>query len=379
MFEYQKWNSYFAQVAGSMEDMGAEELKELGAKKVRQSYRGCYINADQKALYRINYLSRLSTRILAPLIIFQCHSTKYLYKTAKTMQWDIIIKPENTFAIFSTVSHSAIKHSKYAALCLKDAIADFFRDKYGSRPNVDTDTPDVWINLHIQNDKAVISIDTSGGSLHRRGYRIASVEAPMQETLAAAIIKFSTWDGGQPFHDPLCGSGTLLGEALMHYCRIPAGYLRKKFGFESLPDFNKKLWVSVKMKADDQIRSLPEGLIIGSDISKEAVSITRSNLKWLPFGERITLQTQDFRNIPKLEHTVITCNPPYGVRLGSKEEVSTLYREFGSFLRQRCKGSTAYLFLGSNDQVKHIGLKPSAKKSLVNGSIKGILCKYIIY
>ncbi len=379
MFEYRKWNRYFAQIAGGMEETGAEELTELGAKNIKQAYRGLYFKADQKTLYMINYKSRLITRVLAPLLTFQCHSTKYLYKTAVTIKWDELFKPDNTFAIFATVSHSKISHSKYAALCLKDAIADYFREKYGERPNVDTREPDVWINLHIENDKAVISLDTSGGSLHRRGYRVESVDAPMQETVAAAVIRFSKWNGEQPFYDPMCGSGTLICEALMHYCRIPAGFLRKKFGFEILPDFNRKLWNSVKKNNDDQIRSLPKELIMGSDMSSRAISITQTNLKKLTFGDTIKVAVKDFREITNIKQATIICNPPYGIRLGNEDEIRRLYRAFGTFLKQNCKGSTAYLFLGSLDQIKNIGLKPTFKKPMVNGAIKGRLCKFEIY
>jgi len=247
-FEYQKWHRYFVQIAGSMEEMGAAELEALGARKVKPAYRGCYIHADRKTLFRINYESRLSTRVLAPLLTFQCHSTKYLYKTARSIKWGMLLRPENTFAVFSTVSHSAITHSKYAALCVKDAIVDFFRDTRGKRPGINREDPDVWINLHIENNRAVISLDTSGGSLHRRGYRVSAGEAPMQETLAAAIVGFSTLKGDSLFYDPMCGSGTLTAEVLMRFCRIPAGYLRKRFGFEFLPDFNKEEWLSVRKK-----------------------------------------------------------------------------------------------------------------------------------
>lgn len=379
MFEYQKKRRYFAQVAGGLEKDGLKELEGLGATKLKAAYRGVYFTADTKSLYAINYTSRLTTRVLAPLFSFKCESTKRLYKMAKSLSWEELFKPSNTFAIFATVSHSNINHSKYAALCVKDAVADSFRERFGNRPSVDTQKPDVWINLHIENNRATISLDTSGGSLHRRGYRMRTGEAPMQETLAAAIIQFSGWDGGQPFCDPMCGSGTLVSEALMHYCKIPAGYLRKQFGFMFLPDFDKELWQSVKREADKIIRPLPKGLIFASDMSREAVEIARENNRRLPGNERINWKVSGFENIDGLENHIIITNPPYGIRLGKKEVVSTLYREFGNFLKKRCKGATAYVYIGDRDQIKKVGLKPSLKKPMVNGAIDGRLCKFAVY
>ncbi|MBW2096369.1 MAG: class I SAM-dependent RNA methyltransferase, partial [Deltaproteobacteria bacterium] len=253
-FQYQKWNGYFAQLAGGTEDIGAEELTELGAEKTCTVYKGAYFVADKKTLYRINYQSRIVSRILAPLLTFQCHSTKYLYRTAKTIQWSEILSSHDTFAVFATVSQSRINHSKYAALCVKDAIADYFMEISGKRPNVQTSNPDVRINLHIQHNKAIISLDTSGEALHKRGYREQALEAPMRETLAAAIIRLTGWNGKIPLCDPMCGSGTLVIEALMQACRIPSGYLRHRFGFENLPDFDRDLWMKVKKEEDRKIR-----------------------------------------------------------------------------------------------------------------------------
>jgi len=356
-----------------------EELEELGATNLKKAYRGAYFKADKKIIYKINYMSRLITRVLAPITTFGCRSTDQLYAIAKRIDWQKFIKPSNTFAIFSNVSHSKITHSKYAALRLKDAIVDLFREKTGQRPSIDTRNPDVWFNLYIENDKAVISLDTSGGSLHRRGYRAESVETPMQETLAAAIIRFSRWDGEKPFYDPMCGSGTLVSEALMHYCRIPSGFLRKRFGFECMPDFDKAAWKLIKSKADVKIRSLPKGMISASDISKKAINIFKQNNKHLPYYERINVSVSDFRKLTNLDNHIIITNPPYGIRLGNKSEIKELYKDFGNFLKQQCKGSTAYVYIGDRDQIKSVGLKPAIKKPMVNGAIDGRLCKFEIY
>jgi len=231
----------------------------------------------------------------------------------------------------------------------------------------------------MQNNKATIYLDTSGGSLHRRGYRKKTVEAPMQETLAAAIIAMSGWDGSKSLIDPMCGSGTLLCEALMHYCRIPAGYLRKRFGFERLPDFDRQVWMAIKKKADSAMRELPDGRIVGSDASGEAIASARTNAGCLPQGDSIVFRKQRFQDIERVADAVIVSNPPYGIRLGSDGEASENIKEFGDFLKHRCTGSAAYLYFGNRELLKMIGLKPSWKKPLKNGALDGVLALYEMY
>ncbi|OGQ99897.1 MAG: RNA methyltransferase [Deltaproteobacteria bacterium RIFOXYD12_FULL_50_9] len=379
MFAYQKTGRYFAQIADGLEEMGVEELTSLGADEVSIVYRGLYFKADSAALYRINYMSRLCSRIMAELLRFDCHSTKYLYKTARGLPWHELLRVDGTFAINATVANSAINHSKYAALCLKDAIVDSFRDRYGVRPNVDTEQPDIWFNLHIDNNLAVINLETSGGSLHRRGYRLASVAAPMQETLAAAIIKLTGWNGEQPLLDPMCGAGTLIGEALMHYCRVPATYLGRHFGFEALPDFDQDLWQTVKSEADAAIRPLPKGLIRASDSAKEAVVAARKNIALLPHGNRVDFSVSRFQDLGRLTDTLIVCNPPYGIRMNQQNDMAVFMKEVGDFLKQKCTGSTAYIYLGRKELLKSVGLKTSWKKPLATGGLAGVLAKYELY
>ncbi len=378
-FVYQHSKRYFAQVAGGMEEPAAEELCRLGATDPSPAYRGLYFNAGKTALYRINYQSRLINRVLAPLFIFKCHSAKYLYKQACTIPWQKLFTPKDTFAVFASVSHSHIHHSKYAAQKLKDAIADTFRQQTGKRPDVERHTPDVWINLYIMNNRATISLDTSGGSLHRRGYRVKSVEAPMQETLAAAILFLSEWKGDTPLYDPMCGSGTLLAEALMICNQTPAAYLRKKFGFEYLPDFDPSRWQSVRREAEKQQNPCAHGLISGSDHSPAAVNAGRQNLSSLPGGERIGIEVADFEDITLNGNTTIVCNPPYGLRMGNRSNTIELYKRFGDYLKQRCKGCRAFIYFGDRSLLPGIGLKPSWKKPLVNGALDGRLAKFEIY
>ncbi len=379
MFTYQKSGRFFAQIAEGLEDLGKEELQELGARDIKPGHRGFYFSADKASLYSLNYRSRLLSRILAPLIRFDCHSAKYLYRTACNINWPSLIDLQESFAVKANVSHSKINHSQYAALCLKDAIVDTFRKKKGKRPDVSTKNPDVLFNLHIQSNKATIYLDTSGGSLHRRGYRSQSVSAPMQEIVAAAAIRMSGWDGGRPLVDPMCGSGTLLCEAMMHYCNIPAGYLRKKFGFESLPDFDDRIWAAVKKTADSSIKELNAGLISGSDSSEEAIAAARENTGNFPQGDNIQLAVKPFQKIRSLHNSVIICNPPYGIRLDTDSRVRDTMKQFGDFLKQHCKGAEAYLYFGNRELIKSIGLKPSWKKILISGGLDGRLVKYSLY
>jgi len=379
LFAYQKTNRYFAQTADGVTDLACQELSALGAEEVQPAFRGLYFNANHETLYRVNLASSLCTRITAPLLLFDCHSTNYLQQTATKIPWHLLLNEDQTFAITATVVNSMINHSQYAALCLKDVIVDYFRDRTGKRPSIDRRTPDLWLDLHIDKNKATISIDTSGGSLHRRGYRTDAMEAPMQETLAAAIIKLSEWDGDRPLIDPMCGSGTLLGEALLHYCRIPAAFQRQRFGFMALPDFDPELWEQVLDDAEAQVRTLPPGLISGSDIDTKAITTARGNLVGLPNGDSIQLTTMPFQEIAAIKNTTIVCNPPYGIRLQNKQKATDLLEEFGTFLKHRCTGSTAYLYLGKRELLKAVGLRPSWKKPLKSGGLDGVLAKYELY
>lgn len=376
MFTYQKTNRYFAQIATGLESYGAEELQKLGATDIKTGFRGIYFSADLATFYRINYMTRLCSRILAQLQSFDCHSTKYLYKTAQKIDWSLLLAVDSSFAISASVANSKIRHSQYAALCLKDAIVDQFRDKEGIRPDIDKKNPDIRLHLRIDSNKATISLDASGGSLHRRGYRQQTVEASMQETLAAAIIYLSGWNGETPLIDPMCGSGTILSEALMHYCHIPASYLRQRFGFEALPEFDVNLWNRIKSEENSKIRRLPNGLLFGSDISNDAVDAAMANNTLLPHGAKIVFKKKAYQDIPSIDHATIITNPPYGIRLKQKGGMTVFMRELSDFIKNRCHKSTLFLYLGKPDLAQHIRLKPSWKKDLTNGGLKGQLIKF---
>ena len=380
MFVYQRNKQFFAQVAGGMEDIAAGEFKALGATDGETITRGIHFHADLLTLYRINYLSRLATRVLAPLVKFEAKTPEELYLGAKKVDWTRIFRLDQTFAVFANTFHSEIDHSQFASLKVKDCVADMFRKRYKQkRPNVDPKDPDLVIAVHIFEDQVTISIDCSGGSLHRRGYRQDSVEAPMQETLAAGIIDFAKWDCRRPLYDPMCGSGTLLSEAWLKAGYIPPGTLRKKFGFMMLPDYDRRDWVKVKLQEDNKIKLVRGGLIRGSDINAKAVRMTRSNNARIPGGDELIVRTMDFRDIDNLENRLIVCNPPYGIRMMKDEDMGSFMKEFGDFLKQKCKGSDAFIYFGDRELVKSFGLKTAFKMPLRNGGLDGRLVKYELY
>ena len=379
MYRYQETQRYFAQVADDIKDIAEQELCTLGARETSPTYRGIYFTASPKVLYTINFYARLISRVLAPLTSFRCHSDRYLYKKAREIEWRDFLHPSQTFAVFATVANSRLRHSKFAALRLKDAVVDSFRSATGVRPSIDTREPDVWMNLHIHNDEATISLDTSRGSLHRRGYRKKSVHAPLVETLAAAIIHHAEWDGRRPLYDPFCGSGTLLCEAYMSAARMPAGLFRKRFGFQSLPDFDARLWRQVQEDGQAALRPPHQGLIFGSDIDSEAVRAARINIAAFPARPAITVEQRDAFQIRRIDDAVIVCNPPYGIRMGKQANLDAFYARLGDFLKQRCRGSTAFIYCGERQYLKRIGLKPAWKKPLVNGGLDGRLAKYELY
>ena len=372
MYEYQS-KGFFAQAPGMMEELCEQELIELGATNTKSAYRGVYFDAGKNTLYKINYTSRLLSRVLAPLLSFHCHNTNVLYKFASQIEWEDFLSVEKTFSISASVAKSNINNSLFASQRLKDAIADYFRNKYDKRPSVNTVNPDVRFNLHIEKDEAVISLDTSGESLHKRGYRLLAGEAPMQETLAAAIVRISEWDGETTLWDPMCGSGTILCEALMHYCRIPAQKLRKNFGFFNLPDFDGEVWNKLKAECDSKIRPLPKGIISGSDKSQKILEVAKDNLSRLPYADSVELKCRPFEHVDKFENGTLITNPPYGIRLGNIDDVKILYKELGDFLKTSCKGTSAFIYTGDPALRKSIGLRTSKRIPLVNGKLEGVL------
>ncbi|RKZ18258.1 class I SAM-dependent RNA methyltransferase [bacterium] len=380
MFMYEARQEYFAQVAGGLEELAARELESLGAFDVHPFPRGIDFRAERADMYRIVYRTRLLSRVLAPLTKFDVTNGEDLYLKAKQIDWTHLMTLDQTFRVFANVSRSDIDNSHFAALKLKDVVADMFRKRYrGKRPNVDTVDPDLEISLHIRENVATISLDCGGGSLHRRGYRKKAVEAPMQETLAAAILDLAEWDGKEPIYDPMCGSGTLLSEAFIKASRLPAACLRKKFGFQMLPDHDRRVWVKVKLEEDNKVRRLSGNLIRGSDIDRKAVAMTRANNARLPEGDELRVKTSDFNDLPEIKRGIIVCNPPYGIRLKPDEDMGAFMKSFGDFLKQKCTGCRAWIYLGDPELVKKVGLKAQRKFPLRNGGLDGRLVAYDLF
>ncbi|MDJ0783821.1 MAG: THUMP domain-containing protein [Desulfosarcinaceae bacterium] len=377
---YQKHQRYVAQIPAGMAELATTELAALGARDIAVLGRSLRFTATPPQIYAIVYQARCVSRLLAPLLNFPCDRREALYRAGRQIRWEQLFHLRQTFAIFANVIDTpGFTNSHFASQCLKDAIADHFRQKMGKRPSVDRRHPHIWINLYIHNGQGTISLDLGGGALHRRGYRRQSVIAPIQEIVAAAMVQLSGWRGDRPLHDPMCGSGTLLCEALMHTCRIPAGHLRDAGGLPRLPDFDGAQWKRVKAAADRQMEPLTTGLISGSDKDHRAIQAARQNCRRLPGGRQINLYRKDFREHPGLQNGVILCNPPYGLRLERGAEIGTLYKALGDWLKQRCSGSSAFIYFGNRELIKKIGLKPAWKKPLRNAELDGRVVKYELY
>jgi putative N6-adenine-specific DNA methylase len=379
-YRYQKDGRFVAQIPAGMTELATAELTALGARQIEPLGRSLSFSATPAQLYTIVYQARLLSRLLAPLKSVACRHRDDLYTAGRQIPWERFFRLGQTFAIFANVVDTpGFTNSHFASQCLKDAIADHFRRQTGQRPSVDRRHPDIWLSLYIYKGQGTISLDLGGGALHRRGYRRHSGIAPIQEIVAAAMLQLSGWQGERPLHDPMCGSGTLLCEALMQSCRVPAGFLHKKSGLRFLPDYDSALWKRVKTGADGQVEPLTTGLISGSDIDHGAVQAARQNCRRLPGGRQINLFRKDFRAHEGVQNGVIVCNPPYGLRLGRDADLEQFYKEFGDWLKQRCNGSTAYIYFGNRELIKSIGLKPAWKKPLRNAELDGRVVKYELY
>lgn len=375
-------NSLFVTCSQGIEDLLCQELIELGVRGVKPNFKGVYVDEwTMKDVYSINYCSRLAGRVLLPLARFRCRDKKFLYRGASEVNWLKYIPRGKTFAIDANVNHPELRNSLFAAQVVKDAICDQFREKYGDRPDVDTRNPDVQLNLFVHHDLAVLSIDTSGTSLHKRGYRQESVQAPLQEGLAAALLRLAQYRGEENLCDPCCGSGTILIEAALIATHTPPGFLRRQWGFMYLPEFSQEEWLKVKAGADQKRISLPSGKFFGCDISGEAVRICKNTLRAAGFAQNIQIEQADFRTVdlPFSPNFVMT-NPPHGLRLGEQESLRTLYRSLGDFLkRQTSKPARGFVFTGNLELAKEIGLSPKRRHVINNSGVDSRLLEYDLY
>lgn len=367
-----------AKTMAGLEDLLMEELTALGAENVEKLYRAVSFEGDNEMMYKANYLCRTALRILKPVAKFVARDEIALYNNVAKIEWHNIFNLEETFAIDAVVSGPYFTHSQYAALKVKDAIADEFRQHFGARPSVDVDNPTLRINVYIENEKVTLSFDSSGDSLHKRGYRKAVDKAPMNEVLAAGLIKLTGWNYDCNFVDCMCGSGTIPIEAAMAAMNIPAGYFRESYGFMTWHDFEEGTWDKMKEEADDAIRDF-DFEIFASDHSAKAVDIARRNIAAAHLSHDINLSQQDmFDLIPPEGGGVMLINPPYGERL-EEDDIVHLYKGIGDALKLHFKGFTAWIISSDKDTLKQIGLKPSKKIELFNGPLECKLERFDIF
>ncbi|MBI2355140.1 MAG: RNA methyltransferase [Deltaproteobacteria bacterium] len=369
----------FAAVPRGAEEMTAAELAALGIRGAAVGRGGVSFTTGRAGLYRANLWLRSASRVLVGLAEFPCATPDELYAGVHAIAWQELITPAMTLAVDCTLRDSALTHSGFVALKTKDAIVDRIREACGSRPNVDTAAPDVRVNIHLAKNRCSVSLDSSGEPLDRRGYRLERTEAPLRETLAAAVIALTGWDGTIPLVDPMCGSGTIPIEAALLAARTPPG-LRRSFGFQRWLDFDNRLWDRLLKEAEGGIQRLPVGLITGYDQDSRALVLAAKNAAKAGFEGQLhffhaTLEA--FR--PEGDKGVLIVNPPYGMRLGEEEELRELYCRIGDIMKQRCRGWTGFVLTGNLELAKYIGLKASRRFVLFNGPIECRLLRYELY
>jgi putative N6-adenine-specific DNA methylase len=376
----QYMNQYFATVARGLEALAANELEELGAHAVETGFCGVSFTGDRQLLYRVNLWARLPFRILVKLDEFDCIDADDLYQGIKAIDWSVYLSPDMTIAVNATGKSDRLNHTHFTALQVKNAIVDQQMDRFGDRSNVDVQDADLKIAVHIDQDICQVSLDSSGDSLHRRGYRPAVGLAPLKESLAAALIQMSDWEPQQMFYDPLCGSGTLPLEASLKALHIAPGMFRERFGFETWLDFDQALWAELIQDAyDSRVESLPAP-IWGSDRNHEVVDQAIVNAKNCGLANHVYFTKLDLEEVvAPADSGVVFCNPPYGERLGRNSDLGLFYKQLGNVLKQRFKGWTAYVLSGNKELSQTIGLKSSQRIAVLNGALPCQLMKYELY
>ena len=371
----------FKMVAKTMfgfEEILAKELRNLGAVNVVEGVRMVSFEGDTGFMYKANLCLRTAIKILKPIDSFHVKDETDLYKKIFAMDWSKYLNPEITFAIDATVNSENFTHSLYVSQKTKDAIVDKFRNTVGKRPDVDVKFPDLRINIHIQMNLCNVSLDTSGRSLHQRGYRTATNIAPINEVLAAGLLLLSGWDGQSHFLDPMCGSGTFLTEAAMIACNIPANINRKEFAFEKWHDFDSELYEKIVESSLNKTREF-HYKIIGYDKAPSAVQKAKDNAANANLSEYITVERKNFFESEKFteNHLHIVFNPPYGERLNI--EMEELYGNIGDTLKQNYPGTDAWFITSNLEALKFVGLRPSRKIKVFNSHLESRLVKYIMY
>ena len=361
-----------------MEKILAIELKQLGARDVCEGNRLVHFTGDKGFMYKANLCLRTALKILKPIFQFRAENEGVLYDKLYHYDWSSLLSSDQTFAIDSVVNGKVFNHSLYVAQRCKDAIVDRFHKDHGKRPTVNTKHPDIRFHLHIFDQKCSLSLDTSGDSLHHRGYRSLTNIAPINEVLAAGIIMLSDWDQRRDFMDPMCGSGTFLIEAAMMACKIPVNHNRNVFAFEKWKDWDNILFNKIK---DSKLNSVvsPVGKIYGFDKAPSAIEKSTTNIKNAGLQDFIQVNRANFFNSQKMGDTPLhlLTNPPYGERLSG--DINTLYRKFGDVLKRSYPETEAWIISSNFEAIKSFGLRPSRKIKLFNGKLETRLYNFPIY
>ena len=360
-----------------LENVLAEELIALGANNVQIGRRMVSFSGDKELMYRANFQLHTAIRILKPIATFKARSAEDMYDEVKKIDWSQYIEKGKTFSVDSVVYSDEFRNSRFVTYKVKDAIVDQFREKTGDRPNVSVTNPDIRLHIHIAEDEASLSLDSSGESLHRRGYRQESVEAPLNEVLAAGMILMTGWKGETDFIDPMCGSGTLLVEAALIARNISPGVFRKEFAFEKWPDFDADLFDMIYN--DDSQEKEFNHHIYGYDINIKAVNTARLNVRAAGLTKDITVEEQDFKDFTKPEQkSIMITNPPYGERISTPNLLDT-YKMIGERLKHAFGGNDAWILSYREECFDQIGLKPSIKIPVFNGSLECEFRKYAMF
>ncbi|MCB0705474.1 MAG: class I SAM-dependent RNA methyltransferase [Saprospiraceae bacterium] len=369
---------YIVKTIHGLEAVLAEELRQLGAKEIELLTRAVSFEGGITVLYKANLHLRTALRILMPVHRFEAFDEHELYQAIYDFDWFPYLKVNQTFAIDATVSSQFFTHSKYVALKTKDAIADQFRKRLGKRPSVDTADPDLRINVHVFKNAFTISIDSSGDSLHKRGYRLRLHPAPINEVLAAGMVLLSEWTPDQVLADPMCGSGTILMEAAMFAKNIPPAPRNRRFGFQTWKNYDPLIWKDIVTESRDATRN-PKLQIFGSDREQLALDITKESILKFNLERDIDLRNRDFRkSTPPAPEGVLITNPPYGERIGAAD-MNAFYEMIGDRLKQEWTGWDAWMISSNMEALKHIGLRPSKKTVLFNGPLECKFQKFSLY
>jgi putative N6-adenine-specific DNA methylase len=373
-------NQYFATVARGLEALAVQELEQLGAHAVEPGFCGAAFEGDRAVLYRVNLWARLPFRILVKLAQFACQDATDLYRGIQTIDWSNYVTPDLTLAVNATGKNEHLNHTHFTALQVKNAIVDQQQAEFGQRSDVATQAPDVQVSIHIDHDCCTVSLDSSGNSLHRRGYRPAVGTAPLKESLAAALIQLSGWQPEQAFYDPLCGSGTLPLEACLKALNIAPGLFRERFGFETWPDFDLPLLERLIQEAEASQRDALPAPIWGSDRDQKVIEQAIVNATNCAVLNHVWFSEMDLSEVvAPTDSGVLFCNPPYGERLGRESDLGALYKLLGDILKQRFKGWTAFVLSGNKQLSQSIGLKSCQRIAVYNGSLPCQLMKYEMY